>query len=149
MQLAYAFIADAATLTPDGKLGVLGGDFQIIQARQFPAIQPAISLVLKVRGTVEEWREEHHLQVRVVDSSGQSIHPDVDGPIPHLKPALSPDLPMGVAVIVNYQGIQFHEAGDYAFRVALDRDEVASVLVRVVRGQALEESGAAGEEQAV
>ena len=142
MQLAYAFIADAATLTPDGKSGVLGGDFQIIQARQFPAIQPAIPLVLKVQGTVEEWRQEHRLHVRVVDPSGLSIHPDVDSPIPHLKPLQSPDLPVGVAVIVNYQGLQFREAGDYAFRVALDSHEVASVLVRVVRAQALEESSA-------
>ncbi len=42
MQLAYAMTALAAEVTPDGKLWMLGGDFDTLTAQSFPVTHPAI-----------------------------------------------------------------------------------------------------------
>jgi hypothetical protein len=127
MELAFAITAHAAEVTPDGKIWVLGGDFEVIHAPGFPVVQPAMALVVKIRLQPMECDQEHHLRVELID---QDAHPLREAVTLPFTPRLDPNRPgraLSLSMVLNFQALRFETSGDYAFVILVDDAQIGNV----------------------
>jgi len=127
MELAFAITAHSAEVTADGKIWVLGGDFEMIHAPGFPVVQPAMALVIKIRLQPMECDQEHRLRVELID---QDAHPLRDALSLPFTPRVDPNRPgraLSLSMVLNYQNVQFNTPGDYAFVILVDDSQIGSV----------------------
>jgi hypothetical protein len=142
MRLLYAFVADSAQFTADGKLWVLGGDFATIQAPAFPATHLAMTLVVKLEVQLTECNRDHRLRVVLLDPDGGPVIPEVELSFRPQSDPRQHHRPVGVGLNFVLQQIQFPKAGDYGFHVLVDDLELGVVpLYLVSTAPALEPNG--------
>src|SRR5687767_13770058 len=75
MRLTLAGVADAATVSSDGKLNVLGV-FDVINVRQFPTVKPHFAYFARLEVEAEDPRS-FDAELRIVDDDGQLVSPVV------------------------------------------------------------------------
>lgn len=135
MQLGFAFLADAAQDTPDGKISVLGGNFDTIYAARFPTSQPAMSLVVNLRVQPTECGREHRLRVEFLNEDGGPLIPRIElGFLPQ-KRADAPHRPVNVNLIAVLQGVPFSRAGEYGSHILVDDLELGVLPLYLVQAQ--------------
>ena len=74
MKLSYCFLADAATVAPDGKAYVLGGGFSAITLVQIPG-NATFTVVSGYRLEASELGRAHTIEVRLVDHLSKLVMP--------------------------------------------------------------------------
>lgn len=125
MQLQYAFLCEAATVSPDGKLNILG-IFNKIASDAFPLELPRIVMVLSCKGQSEEFGL-HPLVVRIISSDGHDVVDSLE-----LQIEIPPE--GGSAnVIGEYNGIEFRSPGHYSFEVTADKQFLASLSLEIAK----------------
>ncbi len=128
MEVAYAFLADAATVDAGGKLNALG-IFDSILVRNFPANHSRLYVVMSLRS----WGTEagtHRLKLLYVDADGTPLLP----PIEH--DFVVPGRAASQKVIVEVNGLPLPGPGPYSFEAAVDGHHIVSVPLNVTGGQA-------------
>jgi len=128
MQVSLAVLADAANMTPEGKLNILG-EFNSILAVALPVRWPMMRLVLKIDARPEEGRK-HRLAVRAVDEKGNVIAKIGDGTIDLGEP-FRPGLSRRGQMIVEIEGATFPSYGTYRFEILVDGNTLGSVPLYV------------------
>lgn len=132
MKLAVALLADSAIPNAqDGKLYVLGGGISILWASQFPVVHPALSLALILEFASSECDRSHTLEVRLLDPDGNELVPTISQQVVPPKNPMDSRLPSGWPVVVNFIQLRFEKAGDNAFSIVLDGQEITSLPLRV------------------
>jgi hypothetical protein len=130
MHIAFALFADAANLSQEGKLNILGV-FDAVQVGALPSIHPRATVVVRLKGTPGD-AGQHLLAMRWVNPRGEELwsskgQVDVGAP------------PMGVAEmdlpLIASLDLPLDVAGTYTLRIALD-DVVSAELPLVVRAAA-------------
>ncbi len=133
MQLEYAFLADSAQVSSDGKLFVLGGGIDRIFSVSFPAMHAYMSLVVKVQLHPAECGREHGLEVELWDPDGAPIGGKVAGNF------TAPRQPEGrasfVQLVMNVLNAEFRVPGEYAFQVVIDGQLIKTLPLRLERLQ--------------
>lgn len=76
MKFVYAFLAESATIPPDGKFYVLGGGFSNVAVPTLPQ-RIGFAAVATFAVTSEDAGQRHELAVRVVDSTGALVMPEI------------------------------------------------------------------------
>jgi hypothetical protein len=134
MRLAYAFIAHAAEFTPnDGRLWVLGGDFDTITAAEIPAIHSVMTLVVKLLVQPTECQREHRLRIELIDSDGARVHPEIGGPFMPSVRQDYPHRPVGVGMALTFLQLRLPHYGDYAFHILVDDLELGTLPLYLVQ----------------
>lgn len=126
MHVSFALFADAANLSQEGKLNILGV-FDAVQVGQLPAIHPRAHLVVRLKGGAADVGR-HNVNLRWVNPSGVELWSsdgqlDVEG-VPPL--AVEMDLPLIAAI-----DLPLDESGAYTMRIALDETPRAEVGLMV------------------
>jgi hypothetical protein len=126
MQVAFAVFADAANLSQEGKLNVLGV-FDALQVGALPAVHPRAHLVVHLKGSQADVGK-HTLTLRWINPRGNELwHSDGDldvGPPP--AGIAEMDLP-----IIAQVDLPLDEAGPYTMAILLDQRHVAQLTVHV------------------
>jgi len=116
MNIQVAVLCDAAT-EDNGKLNLLGA-FDTIYAPQLPAVHPQCAVALRVTFMSGD-EGTRQLRLNFVDADGRSIMPNL--PPMHVEVRLPDDVHFVTRnFIVNFQNLQFTEAGLYSVDVRLD-----------------------------
>ena len=116
MDLDLATIADYSANTSEGKL-VIAGVFDTIWVQELPAVQPFMSVVLRIRAHAGE-EGGHDVRVRLVDADGQDVIPVMEGQIMFAE--LDP-LDGGTAqLILQLAGTEIESTGHFSVDVFLD-----------------------------
>ena len=126
MELAYAFLANAAEATPDGRFNVLGGDFDGIQVARFPGSVPLIALVMRWNCFPDDFGTRHRLRIEIPEIGGTATESDLEIPVP-ADSATTPK----VLVISHLAGAIFGQAGVYRVRVSVDGRVVHSIPMTI------------------
>ena len=127
MQLAFAVLADFAEITSEGKIAMLGGDFDTIKSPAFPSIHPRLSLVVKLNVEPAEYDKEHQLLVEVLDPQGTSILPAITSVFtPRVGPG-GPDRPLKYSFVLNFHLFMLSTSGKYLFRLFVDSKEIGAI----------------------
>ena len=125
MKLQFAFLADAANSLDKGMFDILGGGFDIITGKSFPATKHTIVLVGRILFEPDECGKKHKLQGRIVDGNSKPIIPEMSVellPLPHPR---KPDCPNWMTVFLTCQSVTFPTPGDYLFRLTIDNQDMA------------------------
>ncbi len=128
MKARLALIADAANVSREGKLNILG-QFDTLWAQTVPVVWPSMVLVLKVEATAGEG-PKHKLGLRIVDEDGNAAGPGLDADIEFGKPAFA-GLPFGGHWILPINNAYFPKFGTYTFEVLGDNNNIESVELYV------------------
>ena len=134
MELDFALIADAANVSQEGKLNILG-IFDTIWAREFPVRHAAMVFVLRVKADFTD-QGSHTLEVRLLDADGEQLF-RAEGPIQ--VPGSAPGRPVKPHVIMGLSGVSFRSPGDYSFEVMIDGHHLKSVPLYIVEAPAAPE----------
>ena len=136
MQVAFALFADAANLSQEGKLNVLGV-FDALQVATLPAVHPRAHLVVHLKGSPTDVGR-HTVTLRWINPSGSELWTS-SGELNVSQPpagVTEMDLPL-IAQI----DLPIDDAGGYHMAVSLDEQPSAQVPVQVRSVQAVRPPG--------
>lgn len=136
MELDLAVVADAANVSQEGKLNILGV-FDTIWAREFPVRHPAMVFVLRVRTDFTD-QGAHRMQVRLMDADGGQLF-KAEGALQ--VPAGQPGRAARPHIIMGLGGVTFERPGDYSFEVMVDDRHLKSVPLAVVQARDVKPGG--------
>lgn len=132
MHVSFALFADAANISQEGKLNILGV-FDALQVGQLPALHPRAHLVVRLKGGAPDIGR-HSVSLRWVNPRGVELWSsdgeiEVEG-VPPM--ATEMDLPLIAAI-----DLPLDESGAYTMRISLDATPHAEVglLVRAAPPQ--------------
>ena len=129
MQVSFALFADAANLSQEGKLNILGV-FDAVQVGALPTVHPRAHLVVRLKGTRADvgthtvtlrWINPDHNELW--NSTGQL---DIGAPPPGVTEM---DMPLIAAL-----DLPIDRAGTYTMSIALDNSSVAAIALQVRTG---------------
>lgn len=131
MRFTAAMLADAAEVA-SGKLFVLGGAFDTIRARSFPATHRALSVVLVAEIGPGDRNRDLPITIRLLDEDGNDVGIQSEGKLRVGAPA---GLPAGASSLVPmvsaFSNVRFGEPGGYVFIVEHEGSEMARIPFRV------------------
>jgi len=128
MDLTLAVCCDAANVSREGKLNLLG-IFNSIHAAEFPCTHPHLALVLRVEARLGE-EGVYPLEIQLVDEDGQQLF-DINGQL-SLQGA-EPGRPMTAQTIMDINNLQLPRPGTYAFEIFLAGHHSRSVAVHAFK----------------
>lgn len=126
MELTLAVCCDAANVSREGKLNLLG-IFNSIHAGQFPATHAHLCLVLRVEARLGE-EGDHPIDIRFVDEDGGEIFA-INGKVT-LTGAV-PGRPITAQTIMDINNFQLPRPGTFAFEIFLDKKHVRTLAIHV------------------
>lgn len=126
MHVTFALFADAANISQEGKLNILGV-FDAVQVGQLPTVHPRAHLVVRLKGGSADVGR-HQVTLRWANPSGVELWSsdgqlDVEGLPPT---AVDMDFPLIAAL-----DLPLDEAGGYTMRIAVDDVPQAEVPLMV------------------
>jgi len=126
MQLSFALFADAANLSQEGKLNILGV-FDAVQVGGVPTVHPRASLVLRLKGGSHD-AGLHTLTLTWVNPDGEQLWQTTGEVELGMPPAGAGELDLPVIANVD---LPINRAGGYTMQIALDDRPTASVPLQV------------------
>jgi hypothetical protein len=117
MHVAFALFADAANLSQEGKLNILGV-FDALQVGTLPALHPRATLVVHLKGSALQW----------MSPSGNELWSS-EGELGVATPpqgVIEMDFPL-----IAQLDLPLDQGGGYVMRVGLDGDTRAEVPLQV------------------
>ena len=129
MHVSFALFADAANISQEGKLNILGV-FDALQVASVPAVHPRATMIVRLKAHPDDVGR-HTLAFAWIAPSGAEIWSssgelEVGAPPPG---ATELDVPVIAAIDLPIQ-----ESGTHVMRVALDGDLCAELLLHVRTG---------------
>ena len=126
MQVSFALFADAANLSQEGKLNILGV-FDAVQVGALPTVHRRASLVVHLKGADED-TGVHTLTLRWLSPSGEELWSTQGQVEVQAPPAgkVGMDLPLIAAV-----DLPLDLPGAYAMHIAVDDQPSAAVPLHV------------------
>jgi hypothetical protein len=129
MHVSFALFADAANISQEGKLNILGV-FDALQVAQLPAVHPRATMVVRLKALPDD-AGRHTLGFVWLGPGGDEMWSssgelEVGAPPPG---AAELDVPVIAAIDLPIQ-----EAGTHVMRVSLDGDLCAELLLHVRAG---------------
>lgn len=127
MDLTLAVCCDAANISREGKLNLLG-IFNSIHAAQFPCTHPHLALVLRVEASIGE-DGAFPLELKLADEDGQELF-TIGG---HLTlQGAEPGRPMTAQTIMDINNLQLPRPGTYAFEVFIAKRHIRSIAIHAL-----------------
>ncbi|MEO6446892.1 MAG: hypothetical protein ABIZ91_08090 [Gemmatimonadaceae bacterium] len=122
MHVSFALFADAANLSQEGKLNILGV-FDAVQVGQMPSMHPRAHLVVRLKGGAED-AGLHIVSLRWINPSGVDLWSS-DGELE------VGEMPLGVTEmdfpLIASIDLPLDVAGAYTMHIALDNEPHADV----------------------
>jgi len=135
MKLTAAFLADAAQVTA-GKLYVLGGAFDTVTARTFPAVHRSLAVVLIAEVGPGDRNRDLPIRIQLLDEDGGELGIESQG---NLRVGAPSALPAGASSIVPlvsaFGNIRFPTPGGYVFRISHEDEELGQIPFRMRQPQ--------------
>jgi hypothetical protein len=115
MQVSFALFADAANLSQEGKLNILGV-FDAVHVAQLPALHPRATLVVRLKGTAAHVGT-HELTMRWVNPRGTALWTSAAELAIQSPPNASGEMDMPVIVQID---LPLDMVGSYSMMIDLD-----------------------------
>ncbi len=131
MRLTAALLADSAQVSA-GKLFVLGGGFDTINARAFPAAVRGLAVALVAEIEPSDRNRDLPISIRLLDEDGDAVGVESRGMMrvgaPSTLPAGASSL---VPLVASFLGVRFAKPGGYVFIIDHEGEELGRIPFRV------------------
>ena len=119
MELELALLADAANVSREGKLNILGV-FDAIYVQRFPCQFPQMQLILRFRADPVETGRAYKVEIQIIDQDGKKLT-KLDGELGFPdSPEKSKGLPMRADHILGFANAVFERPGPYEFVILVN-----------------------------
>jgi hypothetical protein len=126
MYISFALFADAANLSQEGKLNILGV-FDAVQVGSLPSVHPRTTLVLRLKAEAED-AGTHQLTLRWMSPEGEELW-STEGELNVGAPAdASGEV---VLPLIAALDLPLDEQGEYAMEIELDGEAAAEIPLYV------------------
>ncbi len=129
MHVSFALFADAANISQEGKLNVLGV-FDAVHVGQFPALHPRATLVVRLKGTPADVGT-HPMTLRWTNARGNELWSSTAELAVAATPGQVTDMDMPIIVQID---LPLDLPGDYTMSVELDGSRKAEAVLHVRGG---------------
>jgi hypothetical protein len=130
MELTTAMMADGAHVA-NGKLYVLGGQWDRLGAVSFPTQHPAMALVLVIKVEYNEAMAPHTFEALLtIDGRAQGINATGQLTTGH-APGLALGAPTFVPMALPFNNVTFDGPGRYEWMISVDGNELGRVPIDV------------------
>jgi hypothetical protein len=139
MHVNLAVLCDAANVSREGKLNILG-EFDSIHASSFPLTYPTMVLVVRMEAHPTEVGD-HRLKLQLLNADGRDVVPPLEG---EFTTGQGPFLGVPVRtapIILQMHGVRFEEPGYYSFELLVDGHHLRSLPLQFVAAPVEETSG--------
>lgn len=126
MHLSFALFADAANLSVEGKLNILGV-FDAVQVAGLPTVHPRAHIVVRLKGTAAD-AGAHVIALQWVNPSGAELWSSNGELNVATPPAEVADIDFPLIAAVD---LPLDAAGTYAMRIAIDGSVHGEVRLHV------------------
>jgi hypothetical protein len=126
MYCSFALFADAANLSQEGKLNVLGV-FDALHVAGVPAVHPRATLVVRLKASPDDVGA-HALSFTWVSPSGEEVWQSSGEVEVHTPPPGAPEVDIPVIAAID---LPIGEGGQHMMRVELDGEVEAEVMLHV------------------
>ncbi|MEX2152351.1 MAG: hypothetical protein WD825_03380 [Gemmatimonadaceae bacterium] len=137
MQVSFALFADAANLSQEGKLNVLGV-FDALQVGTLPAVHPRAHLVVHLKGSPADVGR-HTVTLRWINPKGSELWTSTGELNVGQPPAGVTEMDLPLIAQID---LPIDAAGGYHMTVSLDEQKSAEVPVQVRTVPAVRPTGA-------
>ena len=128
MDVAFALLADAANISREGKLNILGA-FDRIYGSKFPLTWPRMVLVTRFEASASEYGSEKSLEIVTLDADGKRLG-SASGKMKIGKGQ------SGRQIKINHvlpMGMTFPTPGQYSIEILVNGEPKATVPLEVVQ----------------
>jgi len=129
MKTTLAVLADAANISREGKVNILG-IFQVIYGKAFPLTHPQMSLVLRLEAGITEVGRKKHIEVILVDEDGKKLF-KLDGQL--VVGEVKPGEVYASNQIFTLQNLKFEKPGSYKFDIFIDNQPIQEIPLKVLK----------------
>ena len=130
MDIPLAVICDAANVSLEGKMNILG-NFATINASKFPTRHPQMNLVLRMEASPAEIGMKKHLEVVIIDPDGERVSGfTVEFEIPEAQVAGEP---VGMQTVLSIRDTVFPRPGRYSIEVIVNQETKAHVPLTILQ----------------
>jgi uncharacterized protein DUF6941 len=126
VHISFAVFADAANLSQEGKLNVLG-IFDALHVSGFPSMHPRAHFVVRVKGTASD-TGTHHLTFHWVNPRDTELWTSSGELAVEAGPTAALEMDLPIIAVVD---LPLDSSGQYTMRVELDGEPVARANVFV------------------
>ncbi len=142
MDVAFALLADAANISREGKLNILGA-FDRIYGTKFPLQWPRMVLVTRFEASAAEYGSEKSLEIVTLDADGNRLG------------SASGKMKIGTGqsgrqIKINHvlpMGMTFPAPGQYSIEILVNGEPKAAVPLEVVQREQKQNGQAESEQQ--
>ena len=141
MDVAFALLADAANVSREGKLNILGA-FDRVHGSKFPLTWPRMVLVTRFVASAAEYGQEKSLEIVTMDADGKRL----GGATGKMR---VPEGQPGRQLKINHvlpMTVTFPSPGTYSIEILVNGEPKATVALEAVQRQDAPPSD--GEQQA-
>jgi uncharacterized protein DUF6941 len=131
MNITFALFADAANLSQEGKLNILGV-FDAVQVGAVPAVHPRAFLVVRLKGQSQDVGS-HRVTLTWLNPEGTELW-STTGEL-NIEPAPAGVTEMDFPLIASVD-LPIDRPGTFTMRIAVDDNAVAEVPLRARAGMA-------------
>ena len=129
MNVVFALLADAANVSQEGKLNILG-NFAQLNASTYPARHPEMQLVVRLEASPAETGGQKKLEIRAIDEDGNVVGSGLEAEIV-VPAAPSPGERIQMQLMIRMVDVTFTKAGRYVFAILIDGRTEAEVPLKV------------------
>ena len=143
MEVAFALLADAANVSREGKLNILGA-FDRIYGAKFPLTWPRMMLVMRFVASAAEYGTEKSVEIVTLDADGKKLG-TASGKMK------VPTAQSGRQLKINHvlpMTVTFPAPGQYSIEILVNGEPKATVPLEVVQREEKPPREAEGEQQA-
>ena len=128
MEIDFALLADAANVSREGKLNILGA-FDRIHGAKFPLTWPRMMLVMRFVASAAEYGTEKQLEIVAMDADGKQLT-KVQGKLKLPKEAPVRKLKINHVLPMT---LTFASPGEHSIEILINGEPKASVSLEVVQ----------------
>jgi len=138
MEIRYAFFAETAQITSDGRVNILGADLHMLNVQgPAPWTSPMMALLVSIHLEREDCGRLYHFTADLIAPNGRNIDPHVENdfiaPVPE-----NLELSARFNVVLQMFGVALPELGLYHMRVVVEDREGGTSQEKRVRLRVLE-----------
>jgi hypothetical protein len=143
MEVTLALLADAANLSQEGKLNVLGA-FTNINASGFPARHPSMQMVLELDASVSEAGQTRPIAVRLLDPDGRILG-EAKGEMRIPQPVAGSGQRVHFGLVIPLTDVIFQGPGSHSFDLMIGEESRRHVPLTITHiEEATNDTGNAG-----
>ncbi|MCH8160934.1 MAG: hypothetical protein IIB88_03460 [Chloroflexi bacterium] len=142
MEVAFAMLADAANVSREGKLNILGA-FDRIYGTKFPLHWPRMVLVTRFEASAAEFGSEKSLEIITMDADGKKLG-KASGKMKIGEGRT------GRQIKINHvlpMGMTFPAPGEYSIEILVNGESKATVPLEVVQREQKQNGQTESEQQ--